>query len=190
MVEKYREEYITLHEESQSYGASGVAYLNEASIFINYLQAQSVLDFGCGKGTLIDALKSLYGASIDLCGYDPYVKGKDLIPNKKYDPILCTDVLEHIPEEEIEGVLDQIKIYGSNVFFVLDHSKAFTVLPNGENAHCTIKPLEWYLRLFEKKFKKLTYLESADKWRSVVLTFGITPDVYNQYYKFCVDKRQ
>ena len=43
------------------------------SELINYLQAKSVLDYGCGKGGLVRAIAEKF-PDIKVCGYDPAVK--------------------------------------------------------------------------------------------------------------------
>ena len=65
------------------------------------------------------------------------------------DVVINTDVMEHIPAEDINEVLGHIKSLSNNVFFNISTRPANQKLPNGENAHCTVWSDEKWLR---KKF--------------------------------------
>ena len=94
--------------------------------FISKQAIRSMIDFGCGKGQLIDVLKHNY-PTIDITGYDP-ANPKFDVPLKKVDLIFSTDVLEHIAPEHLDAKLEEIKdrikknIQNSNLF----KSKEFT----------------------------------------------------------------
>jgi 2-polyprenyl-3-methyl-5-hydroxy-6-metoxy-1,4-benzoquinol methylase len=66
-----------------------------------------VLDYGCGKGVLADQLNKLKHISCEK--YDPAIPDYDVRPKKVFDCLINTDVLEHIPEDELDGTLK----YGS-----------------------------------------------------------------------------
>jgi hypothetical protein len=54
--------------------------------------------------------------------------------------------MEHIPEEQIPHVFKQISQSATRfVFLAIATDLAIALLPNGENAHCTIKPLDWWV---------------------------------------------
>ena len=53
--------------------------------------------------------------------------------------------MEHIPESVIPEVFDYIFSHANKfVFLGICTRLAIAVLPNGENAHCTVKPIEWW----------------------------------------------
>jgi 2-polyprenyl-3-methyl-5-hydroxy-6-metoxy-1,4-benzoquinol methylase len=108
--------YRELHQKSKDYGISGYDYIDIVKLAINTVKPKSVLDYGCGKGALLAQLKNVY-------------------------PVINTDVLEHIPEECLPSVIERISMISQNCLFVLSHVRAVQVLSNGENAHCTGKPL-------------------------------------------------
>ena len=164
------------------YGASGVSYLKEVSLVIDYLKPKVVLDYGCGKGALIKVLAERY-PHIKFYGYDPAILGMDNMPVDHADLVLNTDVLEHIPEDDLIQTIQKISKISKNVFFALDHCLAGAILPNGENAHCCIRPREWYVELICRYFPAVTSLDSNFKWKSVVLTFGVKAEFFNQYYQ-------
>ena len=59
----------------------------------------SILDFGCGKGTPLDSLKS---DKMDIYSYDPITHPIEL-PGS-VDLVYSRDVLEHIEPEQIDIV--------------------------------------------------------------------------------------
>lgn len=126
--------------------------------------AQNVLDYGAGKGGLydlrdfalpgeterIESVQDLW--DVDFVhlydpGYAPYAK----LPEGTFDGVVCTDVMEHCPEEDLPWILGEIFGYAERfVFVTIARYPAEKHLPNGENAHITIKPAEWWGGLLER----------------------------------------
>ena len=77
---------------------------NKLSTPTNYLLKkgllviESMLDYGCGRGDDVDWLH--------IEGYDPYYRPK--YPTTKYNNITCNYVLNVLPKEEWQGVLDNV----------------------------------------------------------------------------------
>ena len=185
MSEEYIKQYEILHKQDKSYGASHEDYLEEVSLFIEYLQPKNVLDYGCGKGVMLNNLIKKY-PKINFYGYDPAIPKYKEIPSQKIDMIINTDVLEHIPEEYLPEVMKEISSLCSNCFFALHHALAYTILPNGQNAHCTIKPPFWYQNMMTQYFKQLTPLDGKDNIHSVILTFKVPPSIVKKYNKIII----
>ena len=179
---KYLNEYITLHEKNQDYGASSIQYFDEVCVIIDFLKPKTVLDYGMGKGALLKVLMRRY-PDVKFYGYDPAIEGHDVLPIAKADLVINTDVLEHIPEEELPEVINQISKISQNAFFVLNHALAKTILPNGDNAHCTVKPPIWYYNLFSKFFKNPYPLKSRAIELSAMITFSPTVYFLRNYNK-------
>ena len=118
--------------------------------------AQTILDYGSGKGKQYDTSPILIEGQEwenildywDIAGvtcYDPCYPPFSILPKGKFDGVISTDVLEHCPEDDIPWILDEIFSYAR--FFVFTNVACYPAkkrLPNGENAHCTIRPLEWW----------------------------------------------
>jgi len=120
--------------------------------------AQTILDYGSGKGrqyelrrmvdpnTGIDHpdIRSYWGVKEIRCydpGYEPYSE----LPTGTFDGVVCTDVLEHCPEEDIRWILDELFGYARKfVFANVACFPARKTLPSGGNAHCTVKPVKWW----------------------------------------------
>ena len=64
--------------------------------------------------------------------------------------MICTDVLEHITEEDIPWVLDKLFRHARHfVYAVAACYPAKKLLPDGQNAHCTLQPPEWWREQLE-----------------------------------------
>lgn len=117
----------------------------------------SALDYGCGKGVQFSSalppddktLEEMLGFKV--AKFDPAVHRYQKKPTGTFDMVWCVDVLEHIPEEDLSGwVIDELFGFaGKALFATAACYAAKKILPNGENAHVTIKPEEWWREQFE-----------------------------------------
>lgn len=181
-----RDLYAKLHKNVPQYGRAPVIY-EEISILIDYLKPKTVLDYGCGKGLLIKSLADKY-KDIDFFNYDPAIDEYNHIDKDQYDLLINTDVLEHIPEDSIDEVLKHMHKLSRNVFFNLHHGPAVYKLPNGENAHCTIQPKQWYRNKIRNLWGFTQPLISRHFYCSSVITFDIPINIINYYNDFVIDK--
>jgi len=143
-IKKYAdiELYKKLHKKKSEYGNTGSRYTKRIIDHIQQYKPESVLDFGCGKGSLAAELSKL-GLRVD--EYDPAIEGKEQIQQKHYDMIITTDVLEHLYEDEIQIICsDFLSLSPLTMFHVICNRPATHLLPDGSNAHKTVKPIEWW----------------------------------------------
>jgi hypothetical protein len=120
--------------------------------------ARSLLDYGSGKGRQYQPLrvvdreagvdypdmKSYWGVDEIRC-YDPGYAPFSELPSGTFDGVICTDVLEHCPEEDVAWILEEMFGFARKfVFATVACFPARKRLPTGENAHCTIKPAPWW----------------------------------------------
>ena len=99
-------------------GRSTLVFAKLIRNIIDRNQITNMLDYGCGKGFFYDnsftikdlkikSLRDYWDIKIDL--FDPCYKNYSVIDEKKiYDLVISIDVLEHIPEQDIDWVLDRI----------------------------------------------------------------------------------
>lgn len=172
---KYRnlEQYKILHKTNEGYGTSGEEYINEISLMIEFLKPKTVLDYGCGKGKLLNLLKNKY-PNIKFYGFDPAMEKFQNLTVEHVDFVINTDVLEHVPSDELPQLIHDISKLSEKVFFALHHAKAITLLPNGDNAHCTVQSHEWYVNLLGKYFNNLTSFNGEYEYLSVICTFKVS----------------
>lgn len=117
------------------------------------------VDYGCAKGFLVHALRLLgcdaYGEDISEYALDssmhevkPYLS----LPNeKRYDLLLCKDVLEHVDESNLEDLLYSLKKKSNKHFYTipLGDDDRFRIREyEVDVTHVTKKDEEWWLNLF------------------------------------------
>jgi hypothetical protein len=121
----------------------------------------SILDYGSGKGRQYDKgtlrlpdgsiagnIQDYWDVDYVQC-YDPSYPPLSRVPQGKFDGVISTDVLEHCPEEDLEWIVEELFAYAEKfVFASIACYPARKRLPNGENAHCTVQPVQWWEELF------------------------------------------
>ena len=143
------EQYKQKHQQDQTYGSGGdLAHAYELEVLLQ--PGSKILDFGCGKGGMVRYLSS---KGFDCKGYDPAMEKFASFPEENFDALICLDVMEHIREEDIESIFDQMKKVNPE-FIVLNicHIDAINLLPDGRNCHETVKPMLWWQDRMEKSF--------------------------------------
>jgi hypothetical protein len=170
-------QYIDMHElgdaetgvppQDMFSGFSIMNYREALKSVTTVMMPRTALDYGSGKGraytlsqayTLPDGSKSdlvtFLGLQSVTC-YDPAYPPFMEKPSGKFDCVISTDVLEHCPEEDIDWILAELFSYARDfVFLSIAGYPASKTLPNGENAHITIKPLVWWKQKLDAELEK------------------------------------
>ena len=111
---------------------------------------KTVLDYGGGGSNWEEPnFDPLTGESAkkffnvqEVTAYEP---ARNLSEKKKSDCVVCIDVLEHIFIADIPNVIDELfSLTNSLLVINVACYKAAAILPNGENAHITIRPPSWW----------------------------------------------
>lgn len=94
-----------------------------SALLLSESRWRKILDYGCGPGVMIDFMN---GCGIDYVGCDvspearrlylerfgknpaKYLSSIDTLPDVRFDVMISFDVLEHMRDEEIAGLLGQI----------------------------------------------------------------------------------
>lgn len=172
---RYREliaQYRTMHVEGECFlgippeqtfpGQSLLPQAPRIKRLVDATHSETILDYGSGKGKQYDispfkitgvgewpSIVEYWDISEVRC-YDPCYEAYSQLPEGQFDGVICTDVLEHCPEEDIAWVIDEIFSFASHfVFANVACYPASKRLPSGENAHCTIRPIEWWSSLIK-----------------------------------------
>jgi hypothetical protein len=140
-----------LHTQNDAFGnrndAAGLArHLPAALTRMHELGiCRSVLDYGTGKGKLVERLRIELPPDISVQGYDPAVSGYAIRPTEAVDIVTCLDVLEHIEIASIDAVLRDIHALTRQFcFLAIDLQPAVKTLADGRNAHILLAPPEWW----------------------------------------------
>lgn len=165
LIEQYQQLHVEgeksmgLAPENTFPGQSLIPQAPDIKRIIQKVNAKTILDYGSGKGLQyeprpivvkdsdlkFESIPHFWGVDSVTC-YDPCYVPFSNLPNEKFDGVVCTDVLEHCPEEDIDWVVDGLFSFATKfVYANIACYPAKKTLPNGENAHCTIKSSNWWL---------------------------------------------
>lgn len=117
----------------------------------------SILDFGCGTGSLVNTLSDMFPAKV-IKGYDPGNENyNDNCSNQKFDLVISTDVLEHIEPEFLQQTLEFLKERSDKFYHLIALSPSRVILPDGRNAHLILQTKDWWKDQFVKQGYKVTF---------------------------------
>src|SRR3954447_21617428 len=141
-------------------GSSLPPHIARIKMLIDATGARSILDYGSGKGMqyrpqkivtqgreVAESIAEYWDVDEVRC-YDPGFAPYSELPSGTFDGVVCTDVLEHLPEEDLDWVLEEI--FGFAKRFVFLNVACFPArksLPNGANAHVTVRDPQWWQAL-------------------------------------------
>jgi hypothetical protein len=84
-------------------------------------------------------------AGAEVSCYDPGYRPFAGPIEERYDGVICTDVVEHVADDDIPWLLDELFRRARHfVYVVAACYLARKKLPNGENAHVTLQPPSWW----------------------------------------------
>lgn len=158
--------YQEIHA-AKKYGFTSSAFKEQIQACINEIKPKVILEYGCGRSSLIEEL--IYDG--EYYRYDPAIPEFSDVPVEKADFVINTDVLEHIPEKDLADVVGKIKGISNRVFFNIATDYANEILPNGENAHCTVWPSEKWLSFLMKFFSESEVVYSSEKKECIIITW-------------------
>lgn len=160
------EKFLGIPPEKTFPGQSLPPHAGRIKGYIDKYGAKTLLDYGCGKGVqykptqvnvndgrVFNSIPEFWGVTVAL--YDPAYTPYSELPAGKYEAVISTDVLEHCPEDDVDWIVEEI--FGYATKFVYANVACYPAskrLPNGENAHTTIKPLEYWQAAFQKAAAK------------------------------------
>jgi hypothetical protein len=165
LIEQYRQMHA-----SRVYGDTSVKNLRFLRAHIKLLAPRSILDYGCGQSRLLDALH--LGYPVELIRYDPAIPAWAKKPDKVVDLLISVDVLEHVEERDLDTVLAEMAALCRNAIIIIDTKPASAVLPDGRNAHVTVRPHAWWRARLSKHFPTLHPIATARSSRAGLKTWA------------------
>lgn len=150
VIAQYEEIYLKESDKGKLYGTSSESLLFKIYHWILQANPRSILDYGAGRSGLVNYFWR-DGERV-VAKYDPAIREIRTKPSSPFDLVLCTDVLEHIPQDFLPTLLKDIKASSTKVFFTISLVAARRRLPNGLNAHLTVQSAQWWKELLNKHF--------------------------------------
>lgn len=141
-----KEQYEKMHKQGRFRG--GQVWAHRKDIARHLEDGWTIMDYGCatGKAYKDNKLHEKWKVEFPYL-YDPYVKEYNKRPNKTFNAVICCDVLEHIPEDDVHDVLVDLMTFAEDmVYATISTKEANKALPDGRNAHLTVKPHEWWMK--------------------------------------------
>ena len=148
ITDGYRDLNRRAHLAADGYGVQGYKYLQPILALAERVGAQSILDYGCGQGTLAAYAKRM--SPLPVHNYDPAIPEWAGEPSPA-DVVVCTDVLEHIEPLCLPEVMEHLAFLTNKAaYFIIACRPAKRVLDDGRNAHLIVRePAFWFNTLSE-----------------------------------------
>lgn len=155
------EDLRPLYREMAAGGASfrGLSILQhrkQIAKLARRIGARTLLDYGCGAGEAYSAPHKLHHdllisrAKVTL--YDPAFPKYAREPRGKFDLVLCSDVLEHVPEDQVDAFVENLFSHAEKAVWASVCCRAAKkCFPGTEvNLHVTIRDYAWWHAKFVK----------------------------------------
>ena len=190
-------QYEILHQDAQARNKGGgqmfegiVGFAIVAPYvrrFRQKLGAMTLLDYGGGRGAQyrlgeITVGQDVFATSLAYLGidkaacFDPGFKQE--LPADLFDLVICVDALEHCDRQDLPWIVRRLfQKARLGVFANIASYPAGKILPNGENAHCTVEDAPWWMGLFQavaEDFPSVRYqvIVSKDLRQDTRVAFG------------------
>jgi 2-polyprenyl-3-methyl-5-hydroxy-6-metoxy-1,4-benzoquinol methylase len=163
---EYVEKLKQLHQSNPSFGSKN----NIPALLKKCLEShetKTVLDYGCGKGNVMNEIKNIF-SNLQIQGYDPAVDEYNVLPDKTFNLVFSTDVLEHVEPEFLDETLKFLSTKSLLIYHLIALEPSSVILPDGRNAHLILESPEW--------------------WRNKFLSLGYT--ILNEHHMKHVNKKK
>jgi hypothetical protein len=129
------------------------AYRELVKNVLTQYRISTLLDYGCGGSDYEAAGFDGALSAKEYFGLDQvfrYEPARDLDERKKADALVCFDVLEHVFIADLPNIVRELFSLANRLLVVnVACYSAKALLPNGENAHITVRPPHWWKGLFD-----------------------------------------
>ena len=151
ITDEYKKSLETLQQGNKFKGL--LVKYEPIKLFVEKYNPDSIIDFGCAKGRLIEQLKQDFPALTTIDGYDPGVPEFSTIPIKQYHCLISNDVIEHFEPEFLDQSLCHMNsLFTRSAWLIIACYPAKKSLPDGRNAHLIIESPAWWRNQVAKCF--------------------------------------
>jgi 2-polyprenyl-3-methyl-5-hydroxy-6-metoxy-1,4-benzoquinol methylase len=144
-------------------GLSILQHAKQIGALVKQHEAKRLLDYGCGAGDAYRSphkLHKQWGLQwFDVTLYDPAFERLDEKPYGKFDGVICSDVLEHVPEADVDAFIANLFTHAKKfVWASVCCRPAKKCFADGTNLHCTVQPFAWWQAKFEEQCEGLPFV--------------------------------
>lgn len=159
--------YDEVFEKDERFDTLDIINTPKLKYVLRYTQGVrgKVLDAGCGRGSvlryMLDNGIDAFGVELSKSACEKYLQGlphanADIITwaeqGHRYAGLICTDVLEHIPPDQIHRVLAALaKLAPSGFLGVANHSS----IHEGHELHVIQKGRDWWGKQLREHFRSV-----------------------------------
>jgi SAM-dependent methyltransferase len=161
-----------------------------------------IIDFGCGTGRGSVLLAILGRLKVTMVDFAPnciddemqdainaqkrlnFVEAdltKPLPEDLKAEYGYCTDVLEHIPEEDVPATIGNVLGAAKKVFFQISTEPDVFGQRIGEKLHMTVQPAEWWVERFQEHNCMVWWVERQPNCLLCYVTGNATLEDLNEF---------
>lgn len=152
----YRAMLQSMHADN-AWGLGSVRWFPEIAKRATKANAETILDYGCGTGSIVDEMPEFAVSE-----FDPAVPSKDTMPQPA-DIVACLDVLEHVEPDRLHNVLAHIhSLTRKFALLVIATRPAHKRLPDDRNAHLIIDNGAWWCDQLKRYDWALSLLHNTD----------------------------
>jgi SAM-dependent methyltransferase len=178
---KVKQMYDHLYKESVYFPQNGI--YTWLSFLENNTPFKKGLDVGCGAGAgMLEAVEKgfdVYG--IDIASNEDLWKEMGLegrcrtapaheipYPDNEFDFVMCSDVMEHIPEAYVDATLKEIHRVGSDKFLFAIAVGTASSAGGTVQTHYTVAPPEWWGNKLEEAGYKIVHFQVEEDHHVVI----------------------
>ena len=142
ITDNYKQLLSKMHQQGKF--NNGQNRVKEIISFIEMTGPKTVIDYGCGNGSMIVELGKLF-KDITFFGYDPSNSLYETLPPVICDCLTSLDVFEHFEPEHLETTLQEIDLtFSRHAYIKIALYPAKKFLRDGRNAHLILEKPAWW----------------------------------------------
>jgi len=173
---KYLEQYQALAATGKFFRGSSLSqHTKDIRKLIDKTKSTTLLDWGCGAASEYRAaipIHKKWGIKQRPTLYDPAFEKFSTRPTGSFHGVICTDVLEHVPEEEVDALVLTLFDYAERfVFASVCCRPASKFFDDGTNMHVTVKPYQWW----KDKFEAANFIQTDQHGKSLAWVLKESP---------------
>lgn len=112
ITKEYKDEVTIKHQDDKPWGHTAVRFGGGAHVIAlldkTVPHIVTMLDYGSGEGTLRAHIEHERPGRVEITEYDPGMPGINKLPERTFDLVVTTDVLEHVEPHLLKETIREI----------------------------------------------------------------------------------